>query len=207
MNASFLELCPVCAVFPVVTAGVGNFTQTLVMVILMAAFQQTATVGLSPHRLEIVWRLQYAFIAVVLLVLSIYRCIHLKESELWKSVAPLRVLDSGVGGGGSTPFPATSTPIDSGIASYPSSMQNDDSLRVSVPASDSIAYSDSSPGAALATPGSWRDSKSMQFISLFLRTNWHRLIGASVGWFVWDVAFYGTYFVHHIAHWHAAMAR
>lgn len=63
------------------------------MVILMAAFQQTAASGLDTHKLEVVWRLQYALVAVVLLALSAYRFMHLKESEVWKSAAPLQVID------------------------------------------------------------------------------------------------------------------
>ena len=34
---------------------------------------------------------------------------------------------------------------------------------------------------------------SMQYALLFLKTHLHRLVGTSVGWFVWDVAFYGVY--------------
>lgn len=67
VDVSSFEL--VCARFS--SAGVGNFVQTLIMVILLAAFSQTGTTAqLSPHRLEIVWRLQYALVGVVLAVLT-----------------------------------------------------------------------------------------------------------------------------------------
>lgn len=53
------------------------------MVILMAAFDQTAKSSLlDKHKLEIVWRLQYAFAAAALLTLAIYRYYKLKESGL-----------------------------------------------------------------------------------------------------------------------------
>ncbi len=72
---------------------------------------------------------------------------------------------------------------------------------ISVTHSDSIVATDSidaDQAGELLTPlpssrSSWRHSKSMRFIVLFLRTNWHRLICTSIGWFVWDVAFYGTF--------------
>lgn len=32
----------------------------------------------------------------------------------------------------------------------------------------------------------------MDKIVLMWRDSWHRLIGTAIGWFVWDVAFYGN---------------
>ena len=81
-----------CVVYCVL-AGMGNFVQTLVMVMLMAAFQQTASEGLSPEKLIVVWRLQYGLVAAVLLVLTVYRLRHLKESNVWQSASPLILID------------------------------------------------------------------------------------------------------------------
>ena len=66
-------------------AGLGNFVQTLVMVILLEAFGQTSAVtsDLSTYRLEVIWRLQYSFATVILLSLFVYRVKYLTETQLW----------------------------------------------------------------------------------------------------------------------------
>ena len=79
------ELVTATAMWPCVWAGLGIFVQTLVMVILLAAFGQTSSVtsDLSTYRLEVIWRLQYSFATVILLSLFLYRVKYLTETQLW----------------------------------------------------------------------------------------------------------------------------
>lgn len=205
-----------------IVAGVGNFTQTLVMVILMAAFQQTGlSAVLSPHRLEIVWRLQYAFIALVLLILTFYRILRLQESEVWKTAAPLQHVP-----GSPSPQPQLSDAAAVGqpthahgdsantsnrkdciqteaTTGFGSGAPLDDSFNMS-PSNRSGTGQEHDAGRASSPNSSpplikTPSNSVWKLVFVFLRTNWHRLIGTSIGWFVWDIAFYGTYAA---AGWH-----
>lgn len=42
-----------------------------------------------------------------------------------------------------------------------------------------------------AVPGDVEGQGQLTKYFLFVKENWHRLIGTSIGWFVWDVCFYG----------------
>ena len=66
--------------------------QTLIMVVLMAIFDQTAKTGLDPSKLEIVWRLQYGIAVVILLALSAYRLFRLEESKVWTNASKITII-------------------------------------------------------------------------------------------------------------------
>ena len=72
--------------------GAGNLVQTLIMVVLMAMFDQTAQTGLDPSKLEIVWRLQYGIAVVILLALSAYRLFCLEESNVWTNAPEITII-------------------------------------------------------------------------------------------------------------------
>lgn len=168
--------------------GMGNFVQTLVMVVFMAAVHQTGR-DLDPQKLEIVWRGQYAIACIVLAGLTVYRLWKLQESGVWGAAAGT------AGKAGLHVIPtADLNKWSASEAEESGRMHVMDGTQEGV-ATESVRLADGhsagvdavdetevprTPGGGVASP-----------IPLFFKTQWHRLVGTSVGWAVWDVAFYG----------------
>ena len=72
--------------------GAGNAVQTLIMVVLMAMFDQTVQTGLDLSKLEIVWRPQYGIAVVILLALSAYRLFRFEESNVWTNASKITII-------------------------------------------------------------------------------------------------------------------
>ena len=81
--------------------GCGNWTNTLVILLLLVMVGQTGT-DYDAQKLTYVWRLQYCFGTLVLVGLLYYRYTHVKESEIWlaqqaKTTAENKVSEGGEG--------------------------------------------------------------------------------------------------------------
>jgi hypothetical protein len=149
------------------------------MVVLMAAFGQTAKEDLDPKSLEYVWRGQYAIAATVLACLTAYRLVKLQETKAWKAAPTLKVVQDSECDGG----------IQSAVVVIDDSTSTQPSL-------DGVTSYGSTPDQPLVTGG--HESRTHNIaISTFLSTQWSRLVGTSVGWLVWDVTFYGVCFAVH----------
>jgi MFS family permease len=62
--------------------GWGNFTNTLVIIILMAILGATGTT-VSAYDAELTWRLQFVIGTVIVAIVSLYRFLYLEESKVW----------------------------------------------------------------------------------------------------------------------------
>ena len=193
----------------------GNFTQTLVLVVLLAIVGQTGS-EYNSDRLEVVWRVQYAIALLVLIALVAYRFTRMKESGVWHGIRN-KAKDAGKNGNSSD---NRGQPEEQqGQAEYGSGSGKDDANRqaeASQPASaveckssgsDSASAignqqpeedvqsvgggSTGSGGSTDGLSGQAKAEKKKSHLKTFFRRNWHRLIGTSVGWGVWDVVFYG----------------
>ena len=193
--------------------GMGNFVQTLVMVILLAAFGQTSSVTseLSTYRLEVIWRLQYAFAILVLLGLFIYRVKYLTETSHWrrrrakKTAARAQAKAAAAAAAAAT---ATAAPTPTTPAPTPAALSSGGKADRTVPAktdgspvpmltsesetSINVSEVNLKPAAAVAPGLASPVLPPAHIIWLLVKTKWHRLIGGGIGWFVWDVAFYGA---------------
>ncbi|KAI7842967.1 hypothetical protein COHA_003372, partial [Chlorella ohadii] len=63
--------------------GWGNFTNTLVILLLLA--MQGATGPLTSREAELTWRLQFGVGAFICFCVTVYRWLYLEESEVWKA--------------------------------------------------------------------------------------------------------------------------
>ena len=154
------------------------------MVLFMAALQQTGR-DLSPHSLEIVWRGQYAIACVILFGLTAYRLWKLQESGVWNATATtgkggLRIISADLSEflvhGGDFEVRSPTKDAETEVTEYDEVFLHEDDtsmVEFSRREHEVEAQAASSP------------------IPLFFKTQWHRLVGTSVGWAVWDVAFYG----------------
>ena len=142
--------------------GFGNFMNTVVIVVLIAATGQGECVPnlpetCDPDSLNVVWRVQYAVGAFFIILLYIGRLLYLRESRVFEKAQRMARKRTSQGSSGS---PASSAPTGAGQASG-------------------------------AQPTSFVPEGPNQFDTL-VRWFWARLLGTSLSWFVWDIVFYGN---------------
>lgn len=159
--------------------GAGIFASSLVLTMLLLLFGQTKgdihqeSDLYNPKRLFAIWRTLYVFGAAVLGYLLYYRFRYLTESELWEEdrVKALAAVTSR----------QEKTMVDqsfSGISSTVSSM-SEPSVALKIESHTELPDEDD-------------DGPYRNVYMLFLRNYGVRLLGCSLSWLLWDVAFYGN---------------
>jgi hypothetical protein len=142
----------------------------------MAAFKLTGTSShLDKDDIDTVWRLQYAIAAVILALLCGYRFYKLRESKVWEQRGPaLQIITE-----------------EDGISVHEEGASNGTTSPGWDVKSNLLGMADRFYLDVLPEEPVVRPSK-LTVLKVFMTTMWHRLIGTSVGWLVWDVAFYGV---------------
>lgn len=172
-------------------AGAGNLAQTIVLVVLLAITGQTHKTGFDRASLEGVWRGQYCVAVVILFGLTVYRFLKLKESAQWEATPQMMIIPDEDAEDGVQPKAVELT----AVSLDDKAKAKEDGEALAQPqaspksAQGDIPHKTSSVGPHTAK-GCNDCFRTRTFA--FLGSQWHRLFGTSIGWLVWDVAFYGN---------------
>mmetsp|Transcript_7006 Transcript_7006/g.11631 ORF Transcript_7006/g.11631 Transcript_7006/m.11631 type:complete len:537 (+) Transcript_7006:2-1612(+) len=169
--------------------GIGIMANTLVLVFLLIVFGQYGSAivddGYSHEALLAIWRIVYSIGALVLTFVLVSRITYLKESDVWADDKDRRekldrstvvdVSDDAELDGPPAVAPALST-VSS--LSAPSSVMLDDASEA--------------PDYMYMSPESDKADASATPVRLLIRHFGMRMLGSSLSWLLWDIAFYGN---------------
>ena len=160
--------------------------QTAVLLCLLAMFgQQTSNDALDPAKLKITWRLQYGVSVLLLAGLVMYRVKYTRESSTWATAARARRHGSIAGGGSRFECSALASEehFKSATATAPLVSADSESADTDCCRADN-GTSCGVQNVSLST---------LTMLRLLAVDKWDRLLGGGLGWFVWDVTFYGKW--------------
>jgi MFS family permease len=148
--------------------GAGIFINTIIMAALLLLTGQSGTVY-NNDKLHLVWRITYAIGAVTLLFVLVSRFMFLSESHVWEQDRQDRLQET------------------QQATTYPTSTPSHDAANPDASSASFVAMKDDGD----APPHEQQLQQQSPF-SLLLQHYGVRLLGTSLCWLLWDVAFYGN---------------
>jgi len=189
--------------------GLGILVNCITLTILLMVFGQWKEY--NNDSLLAVWRILYALGAAILVYVLIGRVLYLPESKVWKDDNERRVgrdyrqqLQNHKQRSWATPRTSSTNAVESGgggfgggvnqgdVANAPFPIINLSSSVSSLSAPSVALIDDDFEGIPANTSTTEEEDLNSSLIWLLLRNYGVRLLGASLAWLLWDVAFYGN---------------
>ena len=168
--------------------GMGIFCNSLVMTTLLAVYGQTTADKYNRAALIEIWRWTYLLGFLILLYVLISRIMYLEESAVWKQDKEMRERNLKPNVATITTTPSKDSPSRQ-IQPTPSDVSS-----LSAP-SVAVNYDEQNDFLSLKETGTSEDvaeDAELPLRKLLWKHFGVRLVGVSVCWLLWDVAFYGN---------------
>lgn len=172
--------------------GVGVFCNAMTITTLLLITNQVGN-QYNSQMLLAIWQITYAVGAVVLSYVLATRMLYLKESQVWASDKEMRDDDISLNSDkhhrhntGASPLSPSGNSLDAALGQQVLSS-------LSMPSGTSSTFADCGRQTLQHMPSTTsEDDRSSSANYLLLRNYGYRLLGTSLSWLLWDVAFYGN---------------
>eukprot|EP00977_Amphora_coffeiformis_P019979 scaffold7729_cov172-Amphora_coffeaeformis.AAC.8 len=198
--------------------GMGIFCNSIVLTALLLLYGQTTGHGTNEYRkasLLQIWQLTYAFGLAVLLYVLVSRYWYLEESAVWKKDKERRdqqqrlehtdhqpthdTSSVAAPGTSTTKRQQLDTPMGSSSGGIPDIQTNSSNVSdLSAPSLAAVEFDEQNAGGPFLalkeepTGADMAEDAQLPIWTLVLKHYGARLMGSSLCWFLWDVAFYGN---------------
>lgn len=172
--------------------GVGVFCNALTITALLLIMNQVGN-DYNSQTLLFIWQITYGLGAIVLLYVLGTRIIYLEESQVWKSDKHIREEDMTIDSNRHHGAVIAPTPISPSENALDTALGEQVLSSLSMPSGTSSTFADYGQQTLQHMPSTTsEDDRNSSPNYLLLRNYGYRLLGTSLSWLLWDVAFYGN---------------
>ena len=172
--------------------GVGVFCNAMTITALLLITKQVGN-QYNSRMLLAIWQITYAVGAIILSYVLVTRILYLEESEVWASDKEMREDDISINSdlhhrrnAGASPLSPSGNSLDAALGQQVLSS-------LSMPSGTSSTFADYGRQTLQHMPSTTsEDDRNSSANYLLLRNYGPRLLGTSLSWLLWDVAFYGN---------------
>ena len=172
--------------------GVGVFCNALTIMALLLITKQVGD-EYDSQMLLAIWQITYAVGAIILSYVLIIRILYLEESQVWASDKEMREDEMSIDIDSDFKYEAGSPPTSPMYNSLDAALGEQVLSSLSMPSGTSSTFADTGIQTLQHVPSTTsEDDRNSSANYLLLRNYGYRLLGTSLSWLLWDVAFYGN---------------
>ena len=172
--------------------GVGVFCNAMTITALLLITNQVGN-QYNSQMLLAIWQITYAVGAVVMSYVLVTRILYLEESQVWASDKEMREDDISINSDVHHRHNAGVSPLSPSGNSLDAALGQQILSSLSMPSGTSSTFADYGRQTLPHMPSTTsEDDRNSSANYLLLRNYGYRLLGTSLSWLLWDVAFYGN---------------